>query len=213
MVKQVKILSAKELVTSELRKAILTGQFKTGEELTQDKIAEMLGVSRMPVREAINTLASEGLIKTFPNRSAVVAEVPSNFIKEHFEVRILLECEAAARACEFMTEEQLQEIVELHVQHEKAIKEKKLELVKSTNELMHIAIWDAANNSKMKLFLTQLWNGLSTALINKALDKSHMEHEELIQAFKNRDKKKAKEAMKKHLESSMRSIIESKKNE
>src|SRR5690554_2046662 len=119
MVKPVKLLSARELVASELRKAILTGKFSEGEEITQEKVAEMLGVSRMPVREAISILANDGLLKTFPNKSAIVAEIPDNYIKEHFQVRILLEGEATALACNNF--ENLEEIIDIHEQHNKAI--------------------------------------------------------------------------------------------
>lgn len=209
MIKPIKMLPARERVAAELRKAILSGNFQAGQELAQDKIAEMLGVSRMPVREAIHILASEGLIEVCPNRSAVVREVPTNFILEHFEVRILLECEAAARAC--MRFENLDEILSIHEEHRIAIETNDIEQVQATNQSFHIMIWDAADNIKMKAFLTQLWNGLSINMVNKKIDHVHQEHEAIVQAFCDRDPEAVRRAMKKHLERSMQDIIDSQK--
>jgi DNA-binding GntR family transcriptional regulator len=205
MVKPVKLLSARELVASELRKAILTGKFSEGEEITQEKVAEMLGVSRMPVREAISILANDGLLKTFPNKSAIVAEIPDNYIKEHFQVRILLEGEATALACNNF--ENLEEIIDIHEQHNKAIEDGDIEQVHLLNQSFHIMIWDAAKNKKLKALLLQLWNGLSIVDKNKSLIHKHREHDIIIQAFKEKNPEKARQAMKKHLESSMKGIL------
>jgi DNA-binding GntR family transcriptional regulator len=206
MVRQVKILPARELVASEIRKAILTGKFQAGEELTQDKVAEMLGVSRMPVREAINILANEGLLITAPNKSAVVSEIPSNYIKEHFEARILLECEATERASTRF--ENLDEITSIHERYGEAINANDMEQVHYFNQEFHYMIWDVAENRKIKAFLLQLWNGLPMTIDAKLLDKTHEEHESIMQAFREKDPIKAKQAMRIHLESSMRRIAD-----
>lgn len=210
MVRQIQILPARELVASELRKLILTRQFKAGEELKQDKIAEMFGVSRMPVREAIRILANEGLLKTSPNRSAVVTDIPEDFIKEHFEVRILLECEATARACTRF--KSLDELISIHEKHRQAIKSGDIEQVKALNQSFHIMIWDAAENTKMKTFLKQLWNGLFPVTATSSLTHTDEEHEVIMQAFKEKNPEKARKAMKTHLESSMENILKSQKN-
>jgi DNA-binding GntR family transcriptional regulator len=203
MVKPIKMLPARDLVASKLRKAILTGKFQPGEELRQDKIAEMLGVSRMPVREAIRILTDEGLLKTFPNKSAVVSNVPENYIKEHFEVRILLECEAVARAVSNL--EDLSEIVSLNEEYKDALNDNDIEQARLLNEAFHILIWDAAQNLRLKSFLTQLWNGLS--FMSGGMRYTYEEHEAIIDAFRKKDPEQAKNAMKIHLEHSMNNIL------
>lgn len=209
MINQIKILPIRERVAAEFRKAILTGVFAAGEELTQDKLAGMLGVSRMPVREAIQILANEGLIKIFPNRSAVVREIPKDFIKEHFEARILLEGEAAARACTRF--ESLDDILSIHKEYREAIDTHNIDQVHLLNQSFHITIWDVSENMKIRSFILQLWNGLSIITVTKSLKNTYQEHEAIIQAFREKDPEKARQAMKKHLENSMQNILLSQK--
>jgi DNA-binding GntR family transcriptional regulator len=78
-------------VIAELRQAILTGRLKAGERLVEERIADELGVSRNPVREAIRVLASEGLIEVAARRGASVAVMSEQEARETIEVRALLE--------------------------------------------------------------------------------------------------------------------------
>jgi DNA-binding GntR family transcriptional regulator len=78
-------------VIAELREAILTGRLKAGERLVEERIADELGVSRNPVREAIRALASEGLIEVAARRGASVAVMSEQEARETIEVRALLE--------------------------------------------------------------------------------------------------------------------------
>ena len=205
MVNQIKIMPVRERVASELRKAILTEAFEPGIELTQSKIAEMLGVSRMPVREAIQMLAAEGLIEMRPNRSAVVQQVPDAFIREHFDVRILLECEAAARACINMTD--LKQLQEVHAQHKEAVESGTMEDIQQTNQAFHMLIWTAAGNSRLKTLLMQLWNGVAISRPTNSILHLHDEHDQVVQSLLDRNPEAAREAMKKHLDRSMQDIL------
>ena len=96
--KKIQLLPAREQVASVLREAILKRELKEGEELTLEGMAEQLGVSSMPVREAFQILATDGLIKLRPNKGAIVLGVNEKTIRDHYETRALLESEAAARA-------------------------------------------------------------------------------------------------------------------
>ena len=92
------IMPVRIRITAILRKAIYSGEYKSGEELSLTRIAAQLGVSRTPVREAFQALAAEGLITLRMNKGAIVNRIDRKFIKDTFEMRILLEAEAAARA-------------------------------------------------------------------------------------------------------------------
>lgn len=96
---KIKLLSAKEQVAAVLRKAILSRDLVEGQEITLEGIATMVGVSSMPVREAFQILAADGLIKVRPNKGAVVLGINEQTIREHYEIRALLESEAVAKAC------------------------------------------------------------------------------------------------------------------
>ncbi|RQD72659.1 MAG: GntR family transcriptional regulator [Tindallia sp. MSAO_Bac2] len=205
MVNQIRIMPVRERVASELRKAILTEAFPPGTELTQSKIAEMLGVSRMPVREAIQMLSSEGLIEMRPNRSAIVQQVPDAFIRDHFDLRILLECEAAARACVNITD--FNPLLEVHAHHKESVESGQMEDIQNTNQSFHMLLWDAAGNSRLKNLLMQLWNGVAISRPSDSILHLHDEHDQIVEAVMNQDPESARDAMKKHLERSMQDIL------
>ena len=95
---RIKLLPAREQVASVLRKAILSRELEEGQEITLEGIASQVGVSSMPVREAFQILAADGLIKLRPNKGAVVLGINEKTIRDHYETRAILESEAAARA-------------------------------------------------------------------------------------------------------------------
>lgn len=205
MVNQIKIMPVRERVASELRKAILTEAFPPGTELTQHKIAEMLGVSRMPVREAIQMLASEGLIEMRPNRSAVVQQVPDAFIREHFDIRIILECETVERAC--LRIDDFQPLKNIHERHRKAVESGLLEDIQHTNQSFHLLLWEASGNVKLKNMLMQLWNGVTISRPGSSILHLHDEHDKIFEAVINRNTNAARDAMKRHLERGMQDIL------
>ena len=95
---KIHMLPAREQVASYLRKAILRREIPEGSVLTLEETARHMGVSTTPVREALQLLASQGLVKLRPNKGAVVLGMDEKAIRDHFAVRTLLEGEAAALA-------------------------------------------------------------------------------------------------------------------
>jgi DNA-binding GntR family transcriptional regulator len=86
-----------DLVVDAIREAILSGRLQPGETLVERRLAELLGVSKTPVREALITLAASGLVTVTPNRGAVVRAVNTGDVHKAYEVRLLLEPWAVAR--------------------------------------------------------------------------------------------------------------------
>jgi DNA-binding GntR family transcriptional regulator len=102
------------LVVDELRRAILTGHYSAGERLVEERISSDLQVSRVPVREALRVLATEGLVELRPRRGAVVAALAKPAAREMIEVRATLEAlnaRLAARHCDAQTLEALQKVL------------------------------------------------------------------------------------------------------
>ena len=95
-----KAMPVRVQITAILRKALFSGEYKSGDELSLTETAERLGVSRTPVREAFQTLEAEGLIELRMNRGAIVKTIDEKYITDHYEMRILLESEAAKRAAQ-----------------------------------------------------------------------------------------------------------------
>lgn len=98
--KPIKLLPARERVASALRKAIIAQQIKEGETLTLETTAQQLGVSITPVREAFQILERDGLISLQQNRGATVLGINEKTLREHYQVRAVLEKAACELCCE-----------------------------------------------------------------------------------------------------------------
>jgi len=105
--------TAEDMVTGVLREAIVTGVFSPGERLPQDQLAELLMVSRMPIRAALRQLDSEGLVVNIPHRGATVRELSPSELRELYELRVVVECFALQRSVTAVTPSDLPELVEL----------------------------------------------------------------------------------------------------
>ncbi len=197
-------------IASILRKAILSGEFKEGEELSLTDVANNLGVSRTPVREAFQVLASENLLLLRMNKGAIVQGITTKTIREHFEMRMLLEGEAAARATlrHFDITELLQAHEEILGQGENFSEQD----YQSYNQLLHTSLWKAADNSKMYSILSSLWNGSSFGKTISA--KTHQlisieEHGKILKYIQEENPYLVRKEMEHHIERSMNNIINS----
>ncbi len=203
------MIPARVRITSILKKALLNGEYKSGDELSLTDIANQLGVSRTPVREAFQSLAADGLIELRMNRGAIVKPIDRKFIREHYEMRILLEGEAAARAAR-----NGMEVSELltrlyHLQDNLDIMSVKE--YEDLNLLIHTSIWDAADNQKLYSFLMSLWNGPSIGKYTSAGEHytlSTREHIQILQDIRNGNAKAALTHMQQHIKRSMNNILD-----
>ena len=103
-------LPLRDVVFNTLRQAILKGELKPGERLMEIALAERLGVSRTPIREAMRKLEQEGLVVMIPRRGAQVANITEKDLNDVLEVRIALENVAIEKACDRMTEEEMSKL-------------------------------------------------------------------------------------------------------
>ena len=116
-VKRVVHRSMADEVAAELRRLVLSGEFTRGQRLTQDKLAKMLGVSTMPVREALLRLAAEGLIVAEPNKSFSVAGNSIADIRDIYWVYGQIVGELASRTARVATDAMLEKLTQLHEAH------------------------------------------------------------------------------------------------
>ena len=105
-------LPLRDVVFNTLRQAILRGELKPGERLMEIQLANKLGVSRTPIREAIRKLELEGLVLMIPRKGAEVAEITEKSLRDVLEVRRALEELAVRLACDKISEEKIQELKE-----------------------------------------------------------------------------------------------------
>lgn len=206
--KKIQLLPAREQVASVLREAILSREMKEGEELTLEGTASQLGVSSMPVREAFQILASDGLIRLRPNKGAIVLGVNEKTIRDHYETRAILESEAAARASS--PGKDISDIEYAYEMAEQAMRENNYGEYSRQNQGFHMAIWIAADNEKMKSILSTLWNGLSMG--HKVTEEEYArisirEHGQILEAVKGHDSQLARDRMYAHIIRSMENIL------
>lgn len=115
--RRVRHRSMADQVAAELRRMVLSGAFDENERLTQDKLAKMLGVSTMPVREALLRLTAEGLVVTTPNRSFAVASNRTDDIRDTYWAFGQIAGELAARACMLHGQGLVKALYELHASY------------------------------------------------------------------------------------------------
>ena len=106
-VKMDEFLPLRDVVFNTLRQAILTGELKPGERLMEIHLANKLGVSRTPIREAIRKLELEGLVTMIPRRGAEVAQITEKSMNDVLEVRQAMDALCVQLACDRITEEEL----------------------------------------------------------------------------------------------------------
>ncbi len=103
----------RDVVVDNLRQAIVSGQFPAGMRLMELQLAEKMGVSRTPVREAIRKMELEGLVVMIPRRGAYVADISIKDINEVYEIRTALDVLAAGLAAERIDDDEIREMKEL----------------------------------------------------------------------------------------------------
>jgi DNA-binding GntR family transcriptional regulator len=189
-----------DAIASDLRKAIFSQRFKPGYEFRQEALAREFGTSRMPVRQALQMLAAEGFVLLRKNRSAIVNNVDFSDIADHFEIRGLLEGEAAAFAA--IRAEDFSEIIEAEALIKEAKENSDMGQFEEANKKFHHAIWDAAKSPRLKALLGQSWNSIllgHTETPQRRIEISYMEHELVLNALLLRKPESARRAMYDHV--------------
>lgn len=210
-------LPLRDVVFNTLRKAILNGQLKPGERLMEVHLANKLGVSRTPIREAIRKLELEGLVIMVPRKGAQVAKISEKSLKDVLEVRRSLDEFIAELACERITEEGLAKLKEAADIFENATKnvsdmDQDTAVLAKADVAFHDIIMEATGNERLRSVVNNLAEQmyryrfvyLKDETIHENLVK---EHANIYKAISKRDKSKAKEAARIHIDNQEKAII------
>ena len=206
-------LPLRDVVFQTLRRAIITGEFAPGERLMEISLANQLGVSRTPVREAIRKLELEGLVTMIPRKGAQVAKITEENLRDVIEIRITLEEFAASIACQRIDEEHKQEMREMYDQFKKAVEDHAdlLELVEK-DEQFHDSIVHAAKNKRLISIINSLREQFYRYRLEYLKDSStHAdlieEHASLMDAIFQHDEERAKNLLRHHLRHQQEAIL------
>lgn len=205
-------LPLRDVVVNTLRQAILTGELKPGERLMEIHLADKLGVSRTPIREAIRKLEQEGLVTMIPRRGAEVAQITEKSMLDVLEVRRALDALCAELACDRISAEDLDALGEACDSFEAAVQDGDAKKITAADVKLHDIIVHATGNDR----LIQLVNNLSEQMYRYRFEyiKDASQHEQLAkehriiyESIKNKDRQTAAEAARVHIDNQEKAII------
>ncbi len=204
----------RELVFETMREAIIKGSLAPGERLMEVQLAEELGVSRTPVREAMRKLELEGLVAMIPRKGAYVADYSIKDITEVFEIRAALESFAAGLACERATEQELDELSALADRVWEMAKNNDLKNIIQVDTDFHERIYQSSHNSRLIQMLSNLREQIhrfrSTSLASPGrLQDTLQEHKALVEAIVERNMPLAQKLALEHVENAEDIFLES----
>ena len=202
----------RDVVFNTLRRAILTGELKPGERLMEIHLANRLGVSRTPIREAIRKLELEGLVTMIPRRGAEVAQITEKSLQDVLEVRRALDALCAELACDRITQEGKEALKKTCDSFEDATKKGNVVNIAEADVALHDIIVEATGNRR----LIQLINNLSEQMYRYRFEyiKDESGHENLVnehrmiyESIMNGDRERAAAAARLHIDNQEQSII------
>ncbi len=192
----------REIVFEAMREAIISGVLKPGERLMEIQLAEEMGVSRTPVREAIRKLELEGFVVMIPRKGAYVAGVSHKDVADVFEIRAALEGLAAGLAAERVTEDEIEQME--RVLFYKEGEERDLEMIVKSDTDFHALVYKASRNQRLVQILENLreqiqrFRATSLAVPGRVRDALE-EHRAIVEALANHDVEKAQELANSHI--------------
>ncbi len=205
-------LPLRDVVFNTLRQAILTGELKPGERLMEIHLANRLGVSRTPIREAIRKLELEGLVTMIPRRGAEVAQITEKSMNDVLEVRRALDVLSVELACDRISDEELEELKKACVAFEQAVKTKDAKKIAQADVALHDIIVRATGNQR----LMQLVNNLSEQMYRYRFEyiKDFTQHARLVEEHRviyesivRKDKETAAREVETHIDNQKKAII------
>lgn len=207
-------LPLRDVVFNTLRQAILRGEFKPGEGLMEIQLANKLGVSRTPIREAIRKLELEGLVIMIPRKGAEVADITEKSLRDVLEVRKALEELAVQLACEKITQEELEELEKAGENFKKVLKRSKdITEVAEADVRFHDVIYMATDNQKLIHLLNKLREQMYRYRVEylknpDVHEQLTQEHEEIVYHIKRREKVEATAVTCQHIDNQVSAVTD-----
>ena len=202
----------RDLVFTTLRQAILKGELLPGERLMEIQLADKMGVSRTPIREAIRKLEKEGLVTMIPRKGAEVAGISEKMLKDVLEVRMVLENLAFQLALRKITPADIQRLEEYEHSFARAVADKNIVDMAEADEQFHFVIYDIADNDKLRELLNNLRENMYRYRMEYLKDENYRktlmeEHAQLIDCFRSKNLEGGIELTKQHVENQEKAVL------
>lgn len=205
-------LPLRDVVFKKLRRAILLEELQAGERLTEIHLADKLGVSRTPIREAIRKLELEGLVTMMPRRGAIVTKISEKSLKDVLEVRRVLDMLSAELACERIDKEKKAALKTACEDFEAAIKSGDLHDIAQKDVALHNIIVEATGN----VILLQMLNNLAEQMYRYRVkylkddcqyETLVKEHRAIYESIVRGDRETASRLAREHIDNQEKAII------
>ena len=202
----------RETICETLREAIRTGVLEPGERLMEVQLAEELGISRTPVREAIRKLEQEGYVIMMPRRGTYVSDVSVRDVKEIFEIRSALEALSTGLAARRIEPDELEKLQNLLVDIEGYIDSGDIDKIVETDIKFHGLLYQVSRNERLVGIVNNLKEQLARfrtlsmsypGRLQETLD----EHREMVEAIADGDVSGAREAAERHMERAEETLL------
>lgn len=206
-------LPLRDVVFNTLRQAILRGELKPGERLMEIQLANKLGVSRTPIREAIRKLELEGLVLMIPRRGAEVAEITEKSLRDVLEVRGALEELAVKLACQKITDAEITELRMAEKEFEQALKSGDVTVFAEADVKFHDVIYRATDNQRLIQLLFNLREQMYRYRVEylkreEVHENLLVEHRRIIETIAARDMDAAVDAVCQHIDNQVSAVID-----
>ncbi len=203
--------TAQEAVLSELRRMLVTGELAPGEPLRQEALAETLGVSRVPVREALKVLEGEGAVVHEPHKGYVAAELSVDDLVEVYRLREILEAEAIRVAVPRLTASDLDALAAAAADVDSAGRSGDVTAMTEANRRFHFLLFDAAGMPRLSRTLRQLWDATDvyrSVYFSGVTNRQRVKHEHkaLLVALRSGDAAAAVRAQHEHRDNSVTAV-------
>lgn len=187
-----------------IQEDIINGRYEPGDSLVEKKLAEELGVSRTPIREAIRQLELEGLVTYIPNKGVYVTGISEQDIKDIYKIRSLVEGLAVKWAIERIEAHQLKELEEIVELMEYYTEKGDMEQVTKLDTQFHDVIYDACKSRVLKNTLRNLLRyirkaRLTSLRVPRRAYQALAEHKQILEAFKSHEPEKGERLMIQHI--------------
>ena len=204
-------LPLRDVVFNTLRQAILTGELKPGERLMEIHLANKLGVSRTPIREAIRKLELEGLVTMIPRRGAEVAQITEKSLQDVLEVRRSLDALCAELACARISDEEVESLNAACKAFEEATLKGDVREIAAADVALHDIIIQATGNKRLVQLVNNLAEQMYRYRFEYIKDKSVYprlieEHRVMYNAIRGKDGKTAAKVAVTHIDNQMEAI-------
>lgn len=197
-------------VADVIRDQILTGQLKSGERLVQSEWAKRFGISRMPVRDAINQLASEGIVRLTESGTAEVLSVNADDMRDGYALHALLSSFSAKLAATRRTDDELERLEQIQDEIEEAVAAGHLERASRLNWEFHSVVNEASRSPRLGALLAALAPSFPHATFELISDwpaRASSHHREIIAALREGDAARASALVEEHMNEASEAML------